>query len=77
MTVSHPEFASTRLTMQDRSILRTASFRATQVLPPGIGEAIADELRAWEDFGYIFGGHGRIRRIVNEIRKMPPTVSHI
>lgn len=57
----------------DRERLRRGVTRAPLVLPGPIGETVAQELLAWEEFGYRFGGTSVILRLLDDIerRKIP------
>jgi hypothetical protein len=43
--------------------------RAARVLPGPVGEAIARELRTWEDFGYRFGSGGLMEHLMSDLEK--------
>lgn len=61
------------MTSQDKMELRAAAFRATRVLPPGIGGIVSRELLAWEEFGYMYGKgpDAVIHRVIQEVMALP------
>lgn len=65
-----PSAPAAPLEPPERERLRAAAARATQVHPDAVGELIARELSAWEEFGCRFGGHGFIWRLVEHVEAM-------
>jgi hypothetical protein len=59
-----PTDAPARMEQQERMQLRAAAFRATRVFPGPVGELVSKDLLAFEDFGYVLGGHGLVARLV-------------
>lgn len=53
----------------ERARLRRCAARAPMVLPGVVGETLARDLLAWHEFGYRFGSHGLIRRLLDDIEK--------
>lgn len=60
-----------RMIVSDRIRLRAAAFHATRVFPGPVGEVLARELWAWEEFGYRLGDRSLIWALVVEIENRP------
>ncbi len=58
-----------RLNHGERARLRTAAGRARQVYPGPVGQLLARELLAWDDFGFRFGDGGLIFGVVTDIEQ--------
>lgn len=55
-----------RATPLDRARLRAAVIEAKRRYPGAVGDYLAAELRAWEDFGFRFG-YGRIAALLDHL----------
>lgn len=55
----------------ERMRLRAAAFHATRVYPGPVGELIARELLAWEEFGYAVARDGLVERLVRHVMAIP------
>ncbi len=60
------------LSYHEKMELKAAAFRATRVLPPNLARLISEELNAWENFGYRFGGTGGLKGCIREINQLSP-----
>lgn len=55
------------MTGPEKMRLRSAAFRATRVYPGPVGELVARELLAWEEFGWRFSGKSPVLAIVEHV----------
>jgi len=61
------------LTHRDRARLRAAAYQAPRLYPEGaVGEILARELHAWEEFGFRFGGGALIEQLIEHLTTAPP-----
>lgn len=56
-----------RATPLDRARLRAAVIEAKRRYPGAVGDYLAAELCAWEDFGFRFGYAGRIAALLDHL----------
>ncbi len=56
----------------ERMRLRAAAFRANRLYPGPVGEVLAEEVLAWEQFGYRLGGGRLVMRLVDHLLTAAP-----
>lgn len=56
-----------KLAEDQRSRLRAAAFRATQIYRGPVGELVQKELLDWEQFGYRFGRKSFVLGLVEQV----------
>jgi|ERR1044071_3294159 hypothetical protein len=59
-----------RMEAHERLRVRTAAYRATKIYPGVVGEVLARELLAWEEFGQRLGS-GTVMRLVAHLETTP------
>lgn len=59
------------LTYAEKQRLRAAAFRATRVYPGPVGTVLAEELWAWEEFGYRLGRASLINALADHLLAAP------
>lgn len=59
-----PYVAPSSLSQDDRLELRRAIYAAGQLYPGPVGEVLGIELDRWHEFGYRFGSHALVQRLV-------------
>ena len=69
MTTARPGAAP--LSMDERARLRAAARHARTALPPPVGDTVAEYLTAWEAFGYRFGSHQLLARLIDPVLALP------
>ena len=62
-----PESPHEVMSHRERMRLRAAALHATRAFPGPIGELVARELEAWEEFGFRLGSHATIRQVVEAV----------
>ena len=60
-----------RMAFHEKSRYRAAAFRAARLYPGPVGELIAREIIAWEEFGYVLHKGGLIEQVVDLMLNMP------
>ncbi len=69
MVVTHEPGLLPPLHHHERMRLRSAAFAAKRRYPGPVGELVAKEIAAWEEFGYRIDGHGLVARLVDDLLK--------
>ena len=64
--------APARMDLHEKMRLRRAAFQVTRLDLGPVGEMVAKELLAWEEFGWRLAGEGIIARIVDWVEKQSP-----
>ena len=59
------------LSVDERALLRAAARHARAALPAPVGETVAERLTAWEAFGYRFGSHQLLARLLDAVLAVP------
>jgi hypothetical protein len=54
----------------ERNRARIAAHRAIKLYPGPVGECVARELHAWDEFGYRFGGAALVLRLIEHIEEL-------
>lgn len=67
-----PDVPLVRTSVHDRLALRTAAQRARRAYPGPVGELIARELLAWDEFGWVLGTDALTTRLVQHVMALPP-----
>jgi hypothetical protein len=70
-TPERPPGSAVPMEYPEKMRVRRAAFRATRVYPGPVGQLIAKELNAWEEFGMRLGGHSLIMGVVEAIEQTP------
>ncbi len=71
MAVTHEPGPLPPLDHHERMRMRSAAFAAKRLYPGPVGELVAKELAAWEEFGYRLDDHGLVARLVEHLLKPP------
>lgn len=66
-----PPGSAELMDFKEKMRIRAAAFRASRVYPGPVGQLIAKELAAWEEFGIRLGGHSLILQVVAAIEQTP------
>ena len=61
--------APARMDPHEKMRLRRAAFKVTRLDLGPVGEMVAKELLAWEEFGWRLAGEGIVARIVDWVEK--------
>ena len=75
MTAARPGAAP--LSMDERARLRAAARHARAALPAPVADTVAEHLLAWEAFGYRFGSHQLLARLVDAVLALPASSARV
>jgi len=71
MVVTREPATPETMSHADRARLRLAASAARRRYPGPVGEVLAREIAAWEEFGYRFGGERLIGQLVEDLLSQP------
>lgn len=61
------QYETPAMSPQERMRLRAAATAAGSTYPGPVGELLAREIWAWEEFGFRYGSDGLMHRVVDDV----------